>query len=284
VRHALGIYRLYEVSSLAPAAEILRTLAALAPDVVTGYPSGLAHVASLALQAGPAVRPRFVVTGGEALVPFRRARIEAGFGARVFDTYGAHEANLLAWECAAGGGYHVCDDNVVVEILRDGRPAAVGERGEVVITALHCYAMPFLRYRLGDLATRGPDPCPCGQPFSTLSAVQGRMHDYFRMPDGSLLHPDTLVVPIMEADAGWFDRYRLTQERTDRILLEVQAFEPPGAERISRVRRIAADQLPAGVSFHVELVDRLEPDPTGKFRFCRSLVESHLDDIDWARL
>jgi len=285
VRQAFGIYRELPVDSLAPAPEVLRTLAALQPDAIVSYPSVLAHLASLLPPDGePPVCPRLVVTGGEALVPFRRERIAAGFGAPVFDLYGAHEANVVAWECPAGGGYHVCDDNVALEVLRDGRPAQVGERGEVVITALHCYAMPFVRYGLGDVARRGPTPCPCGQPFSTLGAVEGRMHDYFRMPDGSLLHPDTLVVPIMETDAAWFDRYRLTQERPDRILLEVLPFHRPSPERLSHLGRIAAERLPPAVSFRVEVVDRLEPEAAGKFRFCRSLVDSPLDAIDWSRL
>jgi phenylacetate-CoA ligase len=284
-RQAVGVRRQHDVNSLASATEILQRLAALRPDAVMGYPSVLAHVASHRLMAGrPVVRPRLIVTGGETLVPFRRERIAAGFGARVFDIYGAHEFNLLAWECSRGGGYHVCDDNVALEILRDGRPAGPGERGEVVATALHCYAMPFLRYQLGDVATRGPEPCPCGQPFSTLRAVEGRMHDYFRMPDGSLLHPDTVVVPIMEAEAPWFDRYRLTQERVDRIVLQILPFERPTPERLARVRQLGAGHLPPGVSFHVEVVERFDADGSGKFRFCRSLVASHLDGIDWARV
>lgn len=286
VREALGIYREFPVDSLWPTERLLGALAAARPDVIKGYPSVLSRAAGrLREHPKPGLTPRLVVAGGETLAPFRRQRIHEGFGARVFDVYGAHEFNLLAWECPRAGGYHVCDDNVVLEVLRDGRPARPGERGEVVVTGLHGYSMPFLRYRLGDVAIRGPEVCPCGAPFSTLFGVEGRMHDYFRMPGGGLLHPDELVVPIMEAEAGWFDRYQLTQVREDLVVLQVQPFDDPGENRLARVRRIAAERLPSGVSFRLELVGRLEePGPGGKFRFCRSLVASDLDGVEWGRL
>ncbi|MEW6490176.1 MAG: hypothetical protein AB1578_20000 [Thermodesulfobacteriota bacterium] len=286
LRQALGIHREFPVDSLWPAERLLDALTAARPDVIKGYPSVLSRAAgSLREHPQPELAPRLVVAGGETLAPLRRQRIQEGFGAPVFDIYGAHEFNLLAWECSRAGGYHVCDDNVVLEVLRDGRPARPGERGEVVVTGLHGYAMPFLRYRLGDVAIRGPEVCSCGAPFSTLRGVEGRMHDYFRMPGGGLLHPDEIVVPIMEAEAGWFDRYQLTQVREDLVVLQVQPFDAPGEERTARVRRLAAERLPTGVAFRLELVDRLEePGPGGKFRFCRSLVASDLDGVEWGRL
>jgi phenylacetate-coenzyme A ligase PaaK-like adenylate-forming protein len=71
---------------------------------------------------------------------------------------------------------HTCDEAALVEVVHDGRPAADGEQGDVVATALHSYAMPFIRYRLGDIVTRGEQSCACGLPFATIGTIQGRMH------------------------------------------------------------------------------------------------------------
>ena len=98
---------------------------------------------------GAAGNPRLVFVGGEMATPPMRRRIEQGFGAAVVDFYGSHEFNLIGWECAVTGDLHVCDDNVVVEVVRDRRPGAVGETGDVVVTGLHTYAAPFIRYGLG---------------------------------------------------------------------------------------------------------------------------------------
>jgi len=285
MRQALGIYRDYPIDSLQSAQKTIHELAALQPDVIKGYPSVLTHIALYKAEQGISnINSKFIISGGEALPPFRRHKIEQGFGRKVFDIYGSHEFNLLAWECPAGGRYHICDDNVILEILRNGRPAAVGERGEVVATGLHSYAMPFIRYRLGDIATRGPETCSCGQPFSTLWAIKGRMHDYFRLPGGRLIHPDELIVPIMENDSSWFDRYRLLQEREDLVVLTIQPFYPPRKDQLARVKQLAKNILPADIEFRIHVVEHLSLEAGGKFRFCKSLVNSNCDDVVWEDL
>jgi phenylacetate-CoA ligase len=62
---------------------------------------------------------------------------------------------------------------VVLEVLAAGGPAAVGEAGGAPLTGLHGFAMPFVRYLVGDIVVRGPVPCPCGAPFSTIAAIEG---------------------------------------------------------------------------------------------------------------
>ncbi len=282
VRQALGIHRQYPIHSLLPEDEILRKLSLLKPDVLLGYPTVLANIAKFAASEGSqGFDPKFIIAGGESLTPFRRQEIERGFRKTVYGIYGAHEFNKLGWECPDSGDYHVCDDNVVLEVLQNGRQAAMGEQGEVVATGLHTYAMPFIRYRLGDIATRGPEVCSCGQPFSTLRAVQGRLHDYFRLPDGRLMHPDKIVVPIMENESSWFDRYELVQEKVDRIVLRIQPFQDPSESQLVNVKRLAMSQLPRDVDFLIEIADEHSFKREGKFRFCRSMVHSHSDKISW---
>ncbi|OPX36338.1 MAG: hypothetical protein B1H11_07630 [Desulfobacteraceae bacterium 4484_190.1] len=285
IRQRVGVYREYSINSLQSTYRIVQELTRLRPDIVKGYPAVLSHIApSVARARGSVPRPRFLIGGGESLIPFRRQVIENGFDSRIFDIYGSHEFNVLAWECPVTGEYHICDDNVIVEILRNGRPAREGERGEVVATGLHSYSMPFIRYRLGDIATRGGDMCQCGQPFSTLRAIQGRMHDYFRMPDGSYLHPDQLVVPIMENESPWFDQYQLIQESENFIVLKIKPFSVPHEQQLEHVRNLARGNLPASVEFRIDLVRALSSQESGKFRFCKSMVNSDYEKIDWDNL
>jgi phenylacetate-CoA ligase len=274
-RQALRLYREYPIDSRESPSSILAQLEHLQPDVIKGYPSVLTQMSRCLLEeSSSSLQPRLLIAGGEMLGEFRRTQIQKAFGRPLFDLYGSHEFNLLAWQCPEAGGYHICEDNVILEFLKDGRPARPGEKGEVVVTGLHCLSMPFIRYQLGDVATRGPDTCRCGAPFASLQDIEGRKHDYFRMPDGTYLHPDRLVVPIMEAEAPWFDRYRLLQIQTDRILLQIQPLRKPGPEQLASVNTIARQHLPDEVHFSLELVDQLEVEPGGKFRFCRSFVES----------
>jgi phenylacetate-CoA ligase len=190
----------------------------------------------------------------------------------VVETYASHECPLMAASCRHGPDLHVAEDGVLLELLHDGRPAGPGEVGEVVVTNLHAYAMPFIRYRLGDLAVRG-QACPCGLPFSTIGAVQGRMLDYFPLPDGRVLHPYEIVTRLSYGPTEWVRRYELVQERTDRIVLRVVASAPP-AERIAELRRAVRPLLGDAVTFTVEVVDEIPLTPAGKLRPSRSLVGS----------
>ena len=94
-----------------------------------------------------------------------RQQITQGFRAPVFEMYDSHEFNLLAWECSATGEMHISDYGMILEVLRDGRPVREGERGEVVGTNLYAYTMPFIRYRLGDIVTKGSEVCRLRQPL-----------------------------------------------------------------------------------------------------------------------
>ena len=87
-------------------------------------------------------------------------------------------------------------------------PAAEGERGEVVVTALHSFAVPFIRYRLEDSVVKGKDACACGKLFSTIRSILGRTSEYFPLPDGRELHAYDLLNTILgrELDSTSTDR------------------------------------------------------------------------------
>ncbi|MER3445578.1 MAG: hypothetical protein C4291_01495, partial [Candidatus Dadabacteria bacterium] len=147
--NALGLYPKTGIHAMLPLGEIVQTLQNLRPHVVAGYAGVLAKVAELISDIDSRmIRPRFVAVGGEVLTPLMRHQITEAFASPVFDIYGSHEFNLIAWECKDTGEFHTCDDGMIVEVINDGRPVATGERGEVVGTNLHSLAMPLIRYRL----------------------------------------------------------------------------------------------------------------------------------------
>ena len=271
---ASHVYRRYPVQCLQPADEICHQLERVNPDAIIGYSSVLAHVAPLMGSRLSDQALRFIIAGGDALTAGRRRAIERGFGVRAFDMLGAHECSTVAWECPETGLYHICDDNVIVEILRDGRPAAEGESGEVVVTALHCYAMPFIRYRMGDIVVKGPETCPCGQPFSTLRSIGGRVRDYLLLPDGRRAHALEAIMPVITADVSWLDQYQLTQEAEDRFVLRIAPLGSPLPEELEAMRKIVAERLGRGATLSIELVDHIAFEPSGKFKECRCLVRA----------
>ena len=276
-----GFYRWAAIDCRLPIEDIRRTLRSLRPDAILAYPGVIARVAQLLTNEDrQLLRPRLVLTGAEVLTPLMRRQIAEGLRASVFDWYGSHELGMIAWQCRRAGGFHVADDSLILEVLKDGRPARPGETGEVVGTRLHALAMPFIRYKLGDAVVQGDAPCPCGAPFSAIRSVQGRMLDYFPLPDGRVLHPYSLSMTLLDEAAHWLCQYQITQESKDRVVLRMVPRATPSPEDLAKVRQALIAHLGAGVELEMLLVPEIALEPSGKFRVSRSLVESAYDSVE----
>ena len=134
---------------------------------------------------------------GETLRDELREATRKEWGVEIVDSYSSQEMGVIAIQCPDSGLYHLMADNLVVEVLDDqARACGVGEIGEVVITDLHNFATPLVRYAIGDHAEVGP-PCGCGCNFPTLRRILGRSRNMLRYPDGCRRWPRV-----------GFDRYR----------------------------------------------------------------------------
>ncbi len=281
VLRAAGVLRQTHIDCLQEPAMILEALQSADPQVITGFPGVLARVAALSQQRNVTnLRPRLITTGGETITPLMRKQIEQGFAAPLYDAYGCHEFNLLAWQCREGT-MHTCDDGSIVEVLQpDGAAAPPGGRGEVVGTNLHSFAMPFIRYRMADIVTRGEDRCGCGSPFASIASIQGRMVDHFQLPGGRLIHPWELAAHGI-VNPEIVREYQLLQESESRVLLRIVPQRPLNEWELSHLAKPVQQMLGPDVSFELRLVERIPLEVTGKFRVARSLVKSNYDNFAW---
>jgi phenylacetate-CoA ligase len=160
------------------------------PDYLLTYPSVVLALAKHFAASGRKLpRLREVRTFGELLEPHVRAAVSEAWGLRIVDMYSSQEVGYLALQCPKHEHYHVQSEGVLVEVLDDGgRPCTPGEIGRVVITPLHNYAMPLLRYEIGDFAEVGAG-CPCGRGLPVLSRILGRQRNMAILPDGSRRWP-----------------------------------------------------------------------------------------------
>ena len=281
VIRALGFHGKITLDRRLPAEEILQQLQAVRPDAMTGTPDILVRLARVMdRERWDAVRPRLLIAGGAVLTELLRRQIADGFGAPVFDLYGSYEMGTIAWECPRAGGFHVADDGVVLEVLKEGRPAEPGETGEVVATQLHAFAAPFIRYRLGDLAIRGETSCPCGSPFSTVVAVRGRVQVSLPLANGRLFRSADLVHLMLEQPMQWVGQYQLVQERPDHVVLRAVPLRPPPPGAITTLEDAVCERLGPGIGLEVRLVPEIPLDANGKFEVVRSLVQSTYDQAE----
>ena len=251
---------------------ILRRLDYYRPDILRGLPHFLAAVAEYALRRGiKAFRPKVVISTGETLTERRRNIIEEVFG-RVYDFYGSREVPSIAGECERGS-LHLFAFNNLVEILDDrGRVVPAGGLGNIVVTSLHNYAMPLIRYEIGDVARAVEGGCGCDSILPVMGRVEGRITEFVVRRDGSMLGGEFFEGVFRVED--WVGEFQVIQEDLDtlRILVAPKEGKRPSLQRVERkVRSVLGD-----VTLRWEFVDRIPRPPSGKFMYVVSKVRSDL--------
>ncbi len=248
-------------------AEMMQRFAELRPALVDGYAEALDFIAQYIRQTGARCRGAVgaVMSSAQTLPESSRELIEQAFGCRVFDKYGSREFSGIAYECEHHRGHHVVSEGYIVEILREGRPAGPGEVGEVVITDLNNYCMPFVRYRLGDLA-EAMDPaelCPCGRGAPRIGNIEGRVQSIIVGIDGRYL-PGTFFAHYFKDLAYAIKRFQVIQDRPDAITLRLVKGGRFSGDILGQVLATLRQYLGKRMHIHVELVDDVALIRTGK--------------------
>jgi phenylacetate-CoA ligase len=205
------------------------------------------------------------VVGAEKLHGFERELIERVFAAPVFETYGSREFMLIAAECERHNGMHLNMEYLFVEILDpSGQPTPAGQEGDLVVTDLFNYGMPFIRYATGDRAVAGLGECSCGRGLPLLKKVTGRQLDMLRTPDGRLIPGE--FFPHLIKDFPAVRQFQVVQEHPDLILLRVVADAAWTLETSRQLELITRQTLGPMVRFEIQRVTDIPLTATGKHR------------------
>jgi phenylacetate-CoA ligase len=233
------------------------------PTVVKGYPSALHTLARYSVEHDAYPPPATcVITTSEYLSEEARKTIETAWKCRVLDEYGAVEGCVFACQCKHGR-YHVSVDVGIVEILdAKGAPCPPGVSGEIVCTGLHNLLQPLIRYRIGDLASWSENQhCECGSQMPIIEGIDGRAEDMCCTPDG---RRTCRFDPVFKGVTG-IREAQIVQEHLSEFVIYVAADPGFGAREIGMLQE--AMRLDVGdVNVRVELVDKIERSPSGKFR------------------
>ena len=188
-------------------------------EFVVGYVSSLEGFSRYLARTGRKIRPvKAVIAAAEPVFPKTRRTIESAFGAPLFNTYGSREFMSIAGECERHNGLHVNAENLVVEVESPGEPSAV------LVTDLHNFGMPFLRYEIGDVAVVDNGSCECGRGLPRLRSIEGRLLDMLRTSDGRIV-PGELFPHVMK-DIPEVLEFQVQQQTLDHIVLSVVLSSP----------------------------------------------------------
>jgi phenylacetate-CoA ligase len=163
-----------------------------------------------------------IIVTSEVLTNEQRILMESYFNVPVINEYGCSEVGIIAAECPHHG-LHISAENIVVEIMKNGSPAKLGELGEVVITSLNNHAMPLIRYKIGDVATISNKSCSCGRALPLLKNIEGRVNNMVVTPEGKI--SSGLVFYYISRSLiekkGGVKKFKVVQNQVDRITFQI---------------------------------------------------------------
>lgn len=205
-----------------------------------------------------------VIIGAEKLYPHQRELIEKALHTKVFNTYGCREFMLIAAECEQHQGLHLSVDNLLVEVLDGNEPAKPGESGDIVITDLHNYGMPFIRYRNGDVVIQGEENCACGRGLPLIQDIDGRRMDEIVAVDGKVLSGG--FFPHLLKEFPEVKKYQVVQTARDQLRIKLVAEEKLAESRqdfcFTEIRKVTGEAM----QIELQYVDEIPLSASGKYR------------------
>ena len=227
------------------------------PLALQAYPSAADLLARRLFARGERLEVPIVLLTAEPVFPDQRERIQEAFAASVFTFYGARECGWIASECAKEHRLHVNTAGVHVEAAADGR---------LLVTDLVNFAMPLLRYEIGDRGAMDAEACPCGDPRPLIARLEGRLNDVFTLPSGRRV-PGVAFDRYVRWGLGIVE-WQLVQDEAD--ALDVR-YVPAGSfveKDLEALQERLNAQFAGELRLRFHRVERIEPEPNGKVRVC----------------
>jgi len=250
-----------------------KSMKSFKPAFMYGLPNTIASFASTLQSAGydpSELKIGVVITTGEILTPVLRDSIANAFNCRVVNEYGSTECGIIAFECSKGK-LHLMNHNMIVEFVDPdtGEPVDEGQLGEVVLTELHSYAMPFVRYRVGDMARPIGGKCECGLESPLVEEVVGRVSDLIHTPEGKRVNSALLSYSMPPQVL----QFRSIQKNAGKLEVFLKVRGEFDNSHIAGIERRLRKQLGDAIRIEIMTVDEIPPEKSGKFRHFVSEME-----------
>jgi phenylacetate-CoA ligase len=209
-------------------------------------------------------------SSAEVLYPEQRQYIETALGGQMLNRYATRELACIGCECPAHTGLHVSLENIYVEVLQDGKTAPAGETGDIVVTNLNNYGMPFIRYSVGDLgAWSKNDHCPCGRASPLMELVQGRRVNMFKTRDGRAVWGG-FASPLFGVKG--IEQFQLIQKSLDLVIVRIVKEGELNQGQLDAIERTVKIALGDNVEVRFEFPDNIPVLASGKYLYAISEI------------
>lgn len=254
--------------------EVLNLINRFKPKVFIGYPFSILMLSKFAKDEGISIQPlQAIVTAGETLSENRRRLLENAFKCKVYDFYSHHEDVAIISECKHQKR-HVFEDFAYNEIVNEtgSNLPWEGSTGEIVGTGFYNYAMPLIRYKLGDTVKtdNSGHRCRCGSSFKTVKQIIGRQNDYIETPDGHFIG-NVLEHAVDHAKGVILSQ--CVQDAIDHIYVNLIVDDTYTEESAAAFRLGLLQRLGNKIDIEFKIVKELEKNKSGKTPFIMSKIE-----------
>ncbi len=205
-----------------------------------------------------------IQTSAEQLLPEQKEIIENVFKCKAFDQYGSRECPGISCECEKGSMHIFCHSNLV-EFIDD--PSTPEGTKKLIVTPLSSYAMPFIRYEIGDFAFPLEDQCSCGRGFPLMQMKIGRIYDRFICANGQVVHGTLLVRQV--AGIKGIKNFQFHQKDFTNInlfIVKTSSFDDADEEKINSIGKKISAFLGSDVNLDINYVESIPQTIGGKHR------------------
>jgi len=221
------------------------------PAYLQAGPTLLTSLARYALDHGRSdLRPELAPTLGSVVTDEIREIVLKGLGTKIIDRYSCEETGYIALQCPKHNHMHVISPVTMMEIVdENGAPCGPGKPGRVLITSMQSYAMPLIRYEIGDIAEWG-EPCDCGITLPVIKKLWGRTRHLITTPDGQRTYA-RIYARDFESIEGLLE-YRFVLHQNSVVVAQLRVSEPSPTitEAVAqRVQRALKYPYPVRVQF-----------------------------------
>jgi phenylacetate-CoA ligase len=246
------------------------------PDYLLSYPSNLKAIADFAKKNQiPLPYIKEIRAIGETLSSDNRKIIEGAWNTKLTDIYSCEETGYMATQCPSSNLMHIQSENVLFEIVDEmGLPVKPNETGFVVVTSLQNFSSPFIRYKIGDMASFG-EACNCGRNLPTLKFIHGRIRNRLYFPSGESRFPYLGELGQIEALTGVdVYQFQFIQHSVKLIELKLVASRPFNNDEEEIVRSKIQENFGHPFDIQFSFVSDILKKSNGKFEEFISLVGS----------
>lgn len=242
------------------------------PKYIYGYPSSIFLLADYCKEHRVTdIKFNAVFTTAEVLLPNYRDVIEKQFNCKVFDQYGSYDGGGQALECNIHKGLHVTAEKCILEIVDEaGNLVSPGQSGRIIVTDLHNYAMPFIRYEVGDIGAIDDKLCECGRGLPLLKNIQGRTTDIIKFANGTTLAGPAVTLIFKDCHVK---QYQVVQSSGNSIMVKVVKAPGYSDNDTDYYMNIFKHHLGNEIKIDLEFCDEIKPGKNGKYRFIINRLE-----------